>query len=370
MQHDIFLKSPYLKALEQTTPSNIISFYVGIFKNETLVGIAYVQRVQLYLNDMFRDTKATCVQDIIKNMLSKVLQGNILVIGNLMHTGQHGISFNEKEIDFSSFLSEVYKALTEIKTLIKKETGKTIRMFVFKDYFKGDAITLETSFFKSKKLHKVLVQPNMIMETNPNWTSFSDYGAALNKKYRDRFKRAKKKFNGIVKQELDLGEVEKNSNTLHNLYLTVSQNAKFNTFILPENHFFTLKQNLNDNFKVFGYFLNGELIGFYTLILNGQNLETYFLGYNETQQYQNQLYLNMLYDMAQFGIDNNFKNIVYARTAMEIKSSVGAKAFSMVVYLKHTNIFVNAILQSVFRFMSPKQDWVERSPFIGIRRKI
>ena len=84
--------------------------------------------------------------------------------------------------------------------------------------------------------------------------------------------------------------------------------------------------------------------GSITLILNGKNLETYFLGYDKAHQYPNQLYLNMLYDMVKFGIENKFSSIVYARTAMEIKSSVGAKPKAMVVYLKHTNRFMNAIL--------------------------
>ena len=147
------------------------------------------------------------------------------------------------------------------------------------------------------------------------------------------------------------------------MYLNVSNNAKFNTFLLPENHFFSLKNHLKDSFKIFGYYLDGELVGFYTLILNNDVLETYFLGYYSEHQYNNQLYLNMLYDMAKFAIDNHFKTVVYARTAMEIKSSVGAKPISMQVYIKHTNWVVNAILKQIFSLMNPKQNWEERHPF-------
>jgi hypothetical protein len=124
-----------------------------------------------------------------------------------------------------------------------------------------------------------------------------------------------------------------------------------------------LKRELNTNFKVFGYYLDDTLIGFYTLILNGNILETYFLGYDESHQYQNQLYLNMLYDMLEFAIQNKFASIVYARTAMEIKSSIGAKPKRMYVYLKHTNSFMNASLQGIFQLMNPSRDWEERHPF-------
>ena len=104
-------------------------------------------------------------------------------------------------------------------------------------------------------------------------------------------------------------------------------------------------------------------MGFYTLILNNDALETYFLGYDEEHQYPNQLYLNMLYDMLKFGIENKFSSVVYARTAMEIKSSIGAEAKPMLVYLKHTNSFLNAILKQIFKLMNPSHDWEERHPF-------
>jgi hypothetical protein len=67
--------------------------------------------------------------------------------------------------------------------------------------------------------------------------------------------------------------------------------------------------------------------------------------------------------MLEFGISNKFNTVVYARTAMEIKSSVGAKPEGMVIYLKHTNGVINAILKQVFGLMNPKQNWEERHPF-------
>lgn len=114
---------------------------------------------------------------------------------------------------------------------------------------------------------------------------------------------------------------------------------------------------------MFGYYLDNRIIGFYTLILNYGALETYFLGYDRKHQYANQLYLNMLYDMAGFAIQNKFETVVYARTAMEIKSSVGALPEGMVMYMKHTNRWANAILRIIFNFMNPSQKWKERHPF-------
>ncbi|KJD36871.1 hypothetical protein PW52_03550 [Tamlana sedimentorum] len=363
VSHDVFLQTLYFKAIKQSSPGNISWFFVGVFKNENLVGVAVIQRVALYLKDIFRDEREKCIRTFLQDTVAKVLKGNILVVGNLMHTGQHAFSFNEALISYPEFLQGIFKAIDEIKTLVKRTQNKKIRVIMLKDFFETNAIHKETVLFNQQKLYKVKVQPNMLLSVTANWLKFDDYTASLTKKYRDRYKRAKKKLNGIQIKELSLVEMEKLQNIMHEFYLNVSNNAKFNTFILPENHFYSLKENLQDNFKVFGYFLNEELVGFYTLILNKDNLETYFLGYHQTHQYKNQLYLNMLYDMLKFGIENKFKTIVYARTAMAIKSSVGAEAKNMFVYMKHTNVLINGLLKQIFKLMNPKQDWEERHPF-------
>ncbi|WP_233783112.1 GNAT family N-acetyltransferase [Flavivirga eckloniae] len=363
VKHDIFLQAHYLKALEEASPNNIRLFYVGVFNEDRLVGVAIVQRVQLYLKDMFRKTQVSCIREFFKDIVSKILKGNILVVGNLTHTGQHGVFFNREDISQSAYLESVFSALENIKKEIKEKQNKKIRAIMFKDYFLNDGIHTEKSFFNSHKLYKVSVQPNMIMKIRPEWKVFDNYIANKTKKYRGRYKRAKKKLGTITCHELDLEAIKNNATKLHGLYLNVSNNAKFNTFLLPENHFYSLKFHLKENFKVFGYYLNNRLVGFFTLILNNKDLETYFLGYDSEHQYANQLYLNMLYRMANYGIDNAFSAIVYARTAMEIKSSVGARPEAMAVYMKHTNNFVNGLLKQIFRLMNPKQDWKERHPF-------
>ena len=360
---DIFLKSDFLKGLEKTLPNNISIYYIAVFLKENLVGIAVIQRVKLYAKEMFRQNSPSLLKQILKSGISSVLKGNILVVGNLMHTGQHGIYFSNEKLKTSDFVKVLFSSIENIRHEIKTKDNKKIRLILFKDYFKDDELLSEEPYFNSKGFYKVKVQPNMIMGIRPNWQVFENYVSDMNTKYRTRYKRALKKFGSIKRIELNEPQIEENHKELYKLYLNVSNNASFNTFILPENHFLVLKRNLKDNFKVFGYYLDNKLIGFYTLILNNDVLETYFLGYNEEHQYQNQLYLNMLYDMAKYSINNKFSSVVYARTAMEIKSSVGAKPEEMYMYIKHTNRFANMILRAVFNLLNPKQNWKERHPF-------
>ncbi|MGB1210774.1 MAG: GNAT family N-acetyltransferase [Lacinutrix venerupis] len=361
--NDVFLKTPFLSALEQSSPKNITLHYIAFFKDKELVGIAIIQRVEMYLKDIFRNNKDKYLTQKTKQLISKIVRGNTLVIGNIMHTGQHGLYFNIKEISYKEYLEQLSLVIDEIKTNLKQEQNKKIRLIAFKDYFKNDVIHNNQDFFNTQKLYKVQVQPNMVFNIPESWNTLENYTSAFTKKYRDRFKSAKKKGAQITKQELTFKELNMLESKMYQLYKNVSDNARVNTFILNQNHFKILKRELKDNFKVFGYFLEEELVGFYTLILNNSTLETYFLGYNHKYQHKNQLYLNMLFDMAQFGIKNNFKKIVYARTAMEIKSSIGAKPKPMYIYMKHTNFVANSMLKLIVKYLNPTIKWKERHPF-------
>ncbi len=361
---DIFLKTSFLGGLEKSAPKNISSYYIGIFKSNELVGVAIIQRVEMYADDIFRKSSNNRLKQLAKQLVSKIVKGNALVIGNLMHTGQHGFYFEIEKLSQDQFLNTLEKAIQELTLHIRTRFNKKIRIIAFKDYFEDDNIHKSYQFFKKNNLYRAMVQPNMVLSIDKEWKHPEDYITAFNKKYRRRYKTARKKFANIESRELDAEYIETNSKTIFELYETVSDNAKVNSFKLQKHHFTCLKNHLKDRFRVFGYFINEELVGFYTLILNNEILETYFLGYNKNLQNQHQMYLNMIFDMAFFGIENKFKSIVYARTAMEIKSSIGAKPKTMHIYLKHTNNFVaNTILRCIVKYMNPIQKWEERHPF-------
>jgi hypothetical protein len=145
--------------------------------------------------------------------------------------------------------------------------------------------------------------------------------------------------------------------------MTVAQNASFNTFHLPQNHFETFKRQLGDDFLFYGYFLDDKLVGFNTLIKNGSDMDTYFLGYDDGIQKEKMLYLNMLYDMIGYAIKKSFKHVIFARSAMEIKSSTGAVAEDVYGIIKHTNPILNSFMAKLFPYFDPKIEWKARSPF-------
>ena len=115
--------------------------------------------------------------------------------------------------------------------------------------------------------------------------------------------------------------------------------------------------------EVTGYFEDGELTGFYTTVQNGTELEAHFLGMDLEKNRSQQLYLNMLFDIIREGIAMGAPKIVFARTAMEIKSSVGAKAIEMSSFIRHRNGFSNRFISQLMGFLSPSESWQPRHPF-------
>ncbi len=355
---NVFLSKNYLSVLESSAPKNMNCHFIGLFDQEKLIGIALSQFIDLSTITSYGD-RDHCIKTIVRNYVFKKFSSKLLFIGNNMLTGQNGYSF-DSNLSHIEGLTLLKLACNEIQNNYLA-SGVKIHLTIFKDYDLSEANQFSIPPFKS--FFKFTTQPNMIFKINPDWATFEDYYAALHKKYRDQYKRAKKKSESLIKKKMTLHEIQKESDTINELYLNVANNAPFNTFFLPENHFEVFKSALNDSFLFYGYYKQDQLIGFNTLIKNGNVIDTYFLGYNEKFQRDYLLYLNMLYDMIGYSIKKGYSEIIFARTALEIKSSVGAKPIKMVGFMKHSNPLINFFISKLFSYFEPEIVWKERNPF-------
>ncbi|UZT99934.1 GNAT family N-acetyltransferase [Chryseobacterium fluminis] len=351
--YNIMLSKEYFQALEMSSPENMDCFLMGFFQNEELIGGALFQYLDFYAHATFQKNE---VGYTIRNFFAKKLSRDVMILGNNMLTGQNGFYFNPQKIDSG----QTIRLLSDACDKMQKEIRKT-SLIIYKDYqarfithFKGE---------KYKPYVRFSVQPNMMLILRETWKNFDDYLSDLSKKYRVRAKSARKKNEETVKTELTLSDIVTYQAQLNRLYQNVAENASFNTFFLSKDHFRTMKENLGQDFKIFGYFSEGELIGFYTLMINGEDIDTYFLGYHKELQKEKQLYLNMLLDMVDFAISNRYQRIIFGRTALEIKSTVGAEPLAIFGLIKHNNSMINLFMKSIFFLISPKVRWIQRRPF-------
>ena len=352
-QANIFLSTKYLQVLESAAPANMKCQYIGIFNQEELIGIALAQFIDLSHLESYgeRDKK---LKTWVRNYLFSQFSSKLLFIGNNMLSGQNAFAVKDQ-----ASILEILQTLKQAAFEINQHSKNHLTSF--KDFMPSDLPNFDQAVFK--KDLKFTSQPNMIFEINPLWNQEDDYVNALTKKYRDQYKRSRNKALGIEKKKLTLEDIEDQQEIIYDLYLHVAEHAPFNTFYLPKNHFYVLKEKLKDDFMLYGYFIDGKLIGFNTLIKNGKSLDTYFLGYDEKIQKEKMLYLNMLYDMIACGISLKFKNIIFGRTALEIKSSVGAIDIPMFGFMRHSQPLINQFLGRIFNYLEPETTWKRRSPY-------
>jgi predicted N-acyltransferase len=355
---NIFLTKEYLEILEKSAPVNMSCHFIGIFNNSELVGIAVSQFLDLNQLDSFGD-RDKCIKSSIRNIVFKNFCSHVLLLGNNMLTGQNSWAFSTK-IEVKILQNEVLNAMETLKEQFKA-SGKKVHVSSIKDFETEEIETFHPAI--KKDYFQFSTQPNMVFTILENWKKEQDYIAALSKKYRDQYKRARKKADGIEKRKLGLQEIIALEEEIYELYFHVAQNAPFNTFFLAKNHFRVFKEILKDQFLFYGYFIDNKLIGFNTLIKNGTAMDTYFLGYDDSIQKEKMLYLNMLYDMVAYSINKGFKEIVFARTALEIKSSVGAKPVEVFGFIKHETKLIDRCTKSIFNYLEPKTEWQERNPF-------
>jgi len=353
---NIFLSREGLTVLEKAAPKNMKCHFVGIFKNDVLEGIAIIQFIDLATVTTFKDKGS---QFCVREYLFKKFTSHILFIGNNTLTGQNAYLLSEN-ITETEALQLMREALHEVEKQYNSK-GIKINLLTIKDFNNTEFPDFSAAGFKH--YFKFSTQPNMIFDIQGSWNSIDDYLIDLSKKYRSQYKRARKKAIGITKKKLTADEIRIAEERINELYCTVANRAEFNSFFLPKNHFETMKRELKDNFLFYGYFIDDKLIGFNTLIKNNSDMDTYFLGYDESIQKEKMLYLNMLYDMVAYAIKKQYNHVIFSRSAMEIKSSVGAKAEDVYGIIKHTNPIINLFISKLFTYFDPKVTWKTRNPF-------
>jgi predicted N-acyltransferase len=355
---NIFLHTKYLKILTESAPENMQCFFVGLFVNQELAGIALMQWIDLSQIRSVGNGKVV-LQNKFRDFIMNLMASRVLFVGNNMLSGQNAFARTQK-ITEEKTLFLLQKASNDL-VLQKQKDGFKTHLVSFKD-FEVSQKTVAKQYI-SKHCYCFEIQPNMVFNVKNHWNSFDDYVADLTKKYRDQYKRARKKALPLQKRKLGLEDLVLLQDRMHELYYFVAKQASFNTFFLPSNHWIVFKENLQEDFLVYGYFKDDLLIGFNTLVRNGNHMETYFLGYDIHFQKEYMLYLNMLYDMIAFSVNQGFLSVNFGRTALEIKSSVGAIAVPLHGFILHNNRLVNPLLKYFFNWLEPKVTWEQRSPF-------
>ncbi len=366
-ENNLFLSHRYLQVLEESSPPGMQFRYVILKSGGNAVAVIYFQLVNLsdaglggILNLEEYGGLAGSLSSRINDILfspGKNKTSYILVCGNLLVSGEHGIAAKTKE-EFKKAL----EFIAPVKKIISHSLPSNARLvaFMVKDFYDSQNVIARDVIRKDYFL--LNTDPEMIFDVNPEWKKFEDYRAALSSKYRVRANSVISKIEGITVRQLSLSEIISYRNEIFELNDQVIRKAPVKLARPSESYFIKLKEEYKENYRLNGFFLEEKLIAFTSGLWNSEHYEAHYIGlnYNLNQQYS--LYQNILYYYIGDAIHCGSAKLFFGRTALEIKSTTGARPYHLSCYFRFANRVLNVLAKPLVSSAGPK-DWIPRDPF-------
>jgi len=357
---ELFLSSDYLKAVEAYPPKGFEFLYCIVERAGQNIGIIYFQIRYLELDKGFQEHNHTKgLYQRFREFSLGMLRHQLAVCGNVLLTGPFGFRFDSSVSNEEANLI-LNHSFDVLKLEYNKGSEQKLKSILLKDFFSDDqqALAIDSKFSRFE------IQPSMYLTLDPEWKSFDDYLGAIKSKYRVRVKRALKKSKGIRCQRLSESEIEQHNTKMFSLFEQTAGKADFSLFNLHPNYFYGLHQYLGDRMNTFGMFdETDELIAFFTIIKHGGKAEAHFLGYDMQANRKHQIYLNMLYEMIKVSIAIKATTLNLSRTALEIKSSIGAKPVMLNLMVNYSGSYINCLMPQLLKVLVPVKEWEPRDPF-------
>jgi hypothetical protein len=137
------------------------------------------------------------------------------------------------------------------------------------------------------------------------------------------------------------------------LYEKVASRAGFNLGEFNLETYKDLKEKFGDDYILKTYWLENEIVGFMSGIINNKSLDAHFVGIDYQLNRSHSIYQRMLYNYIEIAINKKLKIINFGRTASEIKSAVGAVPQDLTMYLRHKKRITNKILKLFLQRVQP-----------------
>lgn len=366
-----FLRRDVLRMIERYGPDNLVPRYATIFRDETPVAVVAAQIITV-TGKHLRNEEAVQKNVESENFLRRTLKPaaklatakldeRLLVAGNLMSWGFHGIAFATGE-NPTQIWPGVADALYRIRRS-ERLMGQT-NLVMVKDITDSETGLESLRRFSYRPLE---TEPNMVLAINPAWRNYEDYLSALDAKYRRNSKDQLKKLTAAGCTIEPLSELNSHSKRLHELYLSVHNNASVRLITLSEHYLPQLASTLGDDFRCTVIRRGENILGFVTTIREGSTAIAYYIGFDRTVASEGlPIYLRLLHTTIGDAISWGCTRLSLGRTALEPKAALGAKPEPMSVWMRHRIPALNWMLRGMFGAV-PHDEAPERNPFKNVQ---
>jgi predicted N-acyltransferase len=350
-ENNRYFHRDFLKSIEKNHPEIQFYYHILLDKNNKGCALFLYQIIDFEINTIKNNFELFIKR--LQKFTSKIpffpsaKPLKILIVGNTFVSGEHGFfikeAFDKKEV-FKEFSKAILK-FTDIQNQLK------IDAILCKD-FKNESLAI-TNIFKEFKYGQFSVEPNMVLNIQPDWKNFNDYLAALKTKFRVKAKKALQQSSDLKIVAITSENCDDQLIKMTELYQKVSTNAGFNLANFNLETYKDLKRAFGENYLLQSYWIDNKMVGFLSGIISNETLDAHFVGIDYSLNKPYAIYQRMLYDYINIAIEKKLKILNFGRTASEIKSSVGAIPQDLTIYLRHKKRITNRILHLFLQRVQP-----------------
>lgn len=366
----VLLSRRYLTALESASPDNVTMRYALIFEGRKAVAAVVVQVVRISGSRVAgalepkESSAKTKLGKVIQKATAKLrsatvsrLSTRLMVCGNLLCWGQHGVAFAD-DVAVESLWPAVAEALYRIRRA-ERLTGQTDFVMI-KDFTEEEFGA--TNCLSRYSYQPVETDPNMVLEIPESWRSFDDYLGSLAKKYR-------KTATQIISDVTDGGcaverltDVGSERERVFALYQQVQARAAVRPVSIHPDYIPALAAAFGDDFRCTVLRRGNDLLGFVTTLRDREKAIGYYIGFDSAANAELPVYFRLMYAVIADAIDMGCRHVSYGRTALEPKARLGAKPVPLHLWMRHrvpvANVLMKGLLNAVHHEEAP-----DRNPF-------
>lgn len=361
----VFLSREYLSAFREAGPRDLMLRAGIVYRDGDPVACFATQTFEIDGTQLVGSVDQLSDEDksqlAIKKLTRKALGAvhrRVMVCGNVISWGPHGIAIRDGEAP-----EEIWTAIAEALYRLRrgdKLQGQTDYVII-KDL--PQSLSDQAEALSRFGYRSVETEPDMVLAISEQWSSLDDYLADLNKKYRKSARGVLKSIDEAGVSVSPIADVDAVAARLHELYRNVAQRADVRLAGIPEEFFPTVARSLgSDRFVTIAASLGEEIIGFVTVVHDGETAVGYFLGVDYEKNAELPVYHRLLFAVIEQAIDWKCHRVSFGRTALDAKARLGCTPEPTLVWIRHRVPVLNLAVKQLLRAV-PHTEPPERNPF-------
>ena len=318
----------------------------------SLIGYAYLQTLQISINNFISLKKCTTWEKILKFFTQNIKY----------HIAYCGSFFKDNMVGYYCHNNAELKHLFLGINQFTKINLKNINVGLL-------GITNVQKQQQPPQFFEGFLHNNndfgMALTLNNTWVNFNDYLNAITKKYRARILKLYAN-NTYTQKPLTVEALTQYQPQIQQLYTNILTDKNLHIGQVNSQYFLAYKIAYPNNFECIGYFnAANNLEAFATYITEGNNLNIHYIGLNKTNPKSSSLYHLILTDGLKKAIHQKMETLYLGRTAYEAKAILGGKPVQINTLYSAKNKWLQKVSSYILNKYNKENNIVlgNRNPF-------